>query len=510
MDNREANNNPHPPACTCRDCVENRLKRQEKQTSFDPRFHSDSTVDKVFAPSHLKSFDPVTGNDWGERDQIDIHKQEPPLAPTLPPAKPTLPPYKFHPPIIQKPEPPSPPPPKFPWGWILLVVIIVIALIANERNQPKYNPDTPTATPTVIQPSPIPIPPTPTVAPIPTPKPYLEYTDPVNQFSLNYPIGWLVASATKNNTYTHLQFTGNVTNINTQMILDFYLNSDAKTIWQNLTNKSTGMLQSGGPIPVGSNLSCYELIEQTNTAFSRTLVTQLPDGVIAGTRAYPQYRLTPTDIDILDNYLTLTMSSFKWNKITPTPTPKPTTPIPTLATPVPPVAIPKPTFAPVPTTIVPPVAIPIPKPVQPSTPTLKDPTWNQLLSFLQADNTDALPYIYPTFVCANFASTLQNNAKKAGWRCAKVSLDMTGYTDPYHLGIGPNAGHACNAFQTTDRGLVYIDCTGPIMQYPHPPNNDTVVTVVVGQRYIPKFLFPNGGWSIPDNSGTVTGIDIKW
>jgi hypothetical protein len=165
-----------------------------------------------------------------------------------------------------------------------------------------------------------------------------------------------------------------------------------------------------------------------------------------------------------------------------------------------PTAVPAPTLKPV----------PIPSPVQPPIPTLKDPTYNQLLSFLQADNTDALPYIYPTFVCDNFASTLQSNAKKAGWRCAKVTLDMTGYTDPYKLGIKPNAGHACNAFQTTDRGLIFIDDTGPIMQYPHPPNNDTIVTVVVGQRYIPKFLFPNGGWTIPDNMGTVTGIRINW
>ena len=154
--------------------------------------------------------------------------------------------------------------------------------------------------------------------------------------------------------------------------------------------------------------------------------------------------------------------------------------------------------------------VPIPTPIQPAMPALKDPTWNQLLSFLQADNTDALPYVYPTFVCDNFAFTLQANAKKAGWRCAKVTLDMTGYADPYHLGIAPNAGHACNAFQTTDRGLIFIDDTGPIMQYPHPPNNDTIVTVVVGQRYVPQFLFPNGGWSVADNMGTVTGIHINW
>ncbi|GAH20132.1 unnamed protein product, partial [marine sediment metagenome] len=44
-------------------------------------------------------------------------------------------------------------------------------------------------------------------------------------------------------------------------------------------------------------------------------------------------------------------------------------------------------------------------------------------------------------------------------------------TDPYNYGIAHDAGHACYAFDTTDRGLVYIDCTGLSGSY-GPPNND--------------------------------------
>jgi hypothetical protein len=174
------------------------------------------------------------------------------------------------------------------------------------------------------------------------------------------------------------------------------------------------------------------------------------------------------------------------------------------------VTVPTPTFS-----VAPKIPTVVPKVTSAPLPTiettaLKNPNWAQLLDFLRADKTDEMPYIYPTFVCDNFASTLQSNAKKAGWRCAKVRLDMTGYTDPYKLGIASNAGHSCNAFETTDRGLVFIDCTGPIPGTPFPPNNDTVVSVVVGQRYRPVFLFPNSGWTIEDNMGTVTGIDIRW
>jgi hypothetical protein len=103
---------------------------------------------------------------------------------------------------------------------------------------------------------------------------------------------------------------------------------------------------------------------------------------------------------------------------------------------------------------------------------------------------------------------LHNNAEKAGIRCAYVSLDMVGYSDPYNLGIASDAGHACNAFETTDRGLVYIDCTGN-PDSGGPANNDMIVDVQIGREYIPRFVFPSGGWTI-DSMGTVTGIFMTW
>jgi hypothetical protein len=73
-----------------------------------------------------------------------------------------------------------------------------------------------------------------------------------------------------------------------------------------------------------------------------------------------------------------------------------------------------------------------------------------LQTFLIADNTDELTYIADSFVCADFAATLHNRAEKAGIKTAYVSVDFID---------GP--AHALNAFNTTDKGLVYIDCTGP-------------------------------------------------
>ena len=79
----------------------------------------------------------------------------------------------------------------------------------------------------------------------------------------------------------------------------------------------------------------------------------------------------------------------------------------------------------------------------------RDPSWEQLRGFVLNDDTDEQPYIPDSFVCTGFATMLHDSAEAAGIRAAYVSVDF---------GDGP--GHALNAFNTTDRGLVYIDCTG--------------------------------------------------
>jgi len=160
-----------------------------------------------------------------------------------------------------------------------------------------------------------------------------------------------------------------------------------------------------------------------------------------------------------------------------------------------------------------------------------DPTYSQLLNFLQNNKTDQYPYIltsrplgsyYGTAeshvdlkniqniidgttnpgnpdVCADFAERLHNDAEMAGIRCAYVSMELS---------VG---GHACNAFQTTDRGLIYVDDTGP-SQEPHPLRSvKTVNQIVVGRPYIPIAIFPETGWSqVYQSVGTVTNMEIFW
>ena len=109
-----------------------------------------------------------------------------------------------------------------------------------------------------------------------------------------------------------------------------------------------------------------------------------------------------------------------------------------------------------------------------------DPAYTQLVSFLKSDKTDEYPYTaangapntyYGTAkshvdltriqniidgtaepnnpdVCSDFAERLHNDAEMAGIRCAYVSVALS-------TGL-----HALDAFQTSDKGLIYIDDTG--------------------------------------------------
>ena len=172
-----------------------------------------------------------------------------------------------------------------------------------------------------------------------------------------------------------------------------------------------------------------------------------------------------------------------------------------------------------------------------------NPTYAQLLNFLQNDTTDKYPYVFtglspgyysgtaeghvdltriqkiidgkaqpsPPDICGDFAERLHNDAEMAGIRCAYVSIDLAGYTDPNNYGIGSNSGHALDAFQTTDKGLIFIDDTGIPSGSPGPSRCVKTVNVVVGQAYIPVSLFPESGWnSTWDNMGSVTDMQVIW
>jgi len=76
-----------------------------------------------------------------------------------------------------------------------------------------------------------------------------------------------------------------------------------------------------------------------------------------------------------------------------------------------------------------------------------NPTYAKVVAFIKVDKTDQNLYT-SKYVCSDFAEDVHNNAERAGIKASWVTIAFTN-----------GAGHACNAFQTSDKGLVFIDCT---------------------------------------------------
>ena len=128
-----------------------------------------------------------------------------------------------------------------------------------------------------------------------------------------------------------------------------------------------------------------------------------------------------------------------------------------------------------------------------------NPTWAQLLDFILKDKTDQKAYVPDVYMCGDFARDVYNNAEQSGIRAAWVAIKFG------------DSIHACNAFKTTDRGLVFINCTGLEAGTLGPFNRDKIVNVRLGNDYIPLSLFPEYGWEVAwGNVGTILDVQIYW
>ena len=120
---------------------------------------------------------------------------------------------------------------------------------------------------------------------------------------------------------------------------------------------------------------------------------------------------------------------------------------------------------------------------------LADPTYAAMQTFLTSDKTDQNTYNATTYNCVNFSADVIANAAKLNIRCAYISIDFPGTT-----------GHAIVAFNTTDKGMVYIE-----------PQTDEIVQLKVGvhfyQSVIPK---PGYYYPAPNYDDTVSRFVVVW
>ena len=90
---------------------------------------------------------------------------------------------------------------------------------------------------------------------------------------------------------------------------------------------------------------------------------------------------------------------------------------------------------------------------------LRDPTYAEAIAFIDSDRTDENEYT-DDYVCYDFTADFDSNAFQMGYRCGFVYIEF------------PDSAHAIACFNTTDRGLIYIE-----------PQNDEIVDVAVGRLY---------------------------
>jgi len=115
--------------------------------------------------------------------------------------------------------------------------------------------------------------------------------------------------------------------------------------------------------------------------------------------------------------------------------------------------------------------------------TLHDPSFMEMLEFLRLDKTDQKFYSYPSYVCHDFASDVKRNAFNAGLKCFYVTLDFPPSAD---------GGHAIVAFNTTDRGMQYVE-----------PQSDQIMSVIIGQPYWDRSYYDP-----PTYDDTIVKIDL--
>jgi hypothetical protein len=119
-----------------------------------------------------------------------------------------------------------------------------------------------------------------------------------------------------------------------------------------------------------------------------------------------------------------------------------------------------------------------------------DPSYGQLMAFLEHDNTEDAEYIPGQYVCTNFAIHLADDAEQNGMKAHVVVVTLSGNPD------GENS-HMCDAFNTTDAGWIYIDDTGRTAQEMAEGASEEpcMVNMVVGAQYIRTPIPPLSGYS---------------
>jgi hypothetical protein len=96
----------------------------------------------------------------------------------------------------------------------------------------------------------------------------------------------------------------------------------------------------------------------------------------------------------------------------------------------------------------------------------------RLMAFVRTNPVNLAAFEPGKFVCTEFGQSLHNGAEAAGLRCGLVFVEFE-----------RGEGHVLNAFETTDKGIVYVDCTGSLTPNAPRAEFDTFGYLKVGKKY---------------------------
>jgi hypothetical protein len=118
----------------------------------------------------------------------------------------------------------------------------------------------------------------------------------------------------------------------------------------------------------------------------------------------------------------------------------------------------------------------------------RDPTYYEVKAFITSDNTDLRKYDINSYNCVNFSADLIKNAAGKNIRCGFVDIAFA------------DSGHAIIVFNTTDKGLIFIE-----------PQGDEEVDLKIGKKYWTSLIVPpQVHMSAPSYDDTVLRYTIVW
>ena len=112
-----------------------------------------------------------------------------------------------------------------------------------------------------------------------------------------------------------------------------------------------------------------------------------------------------------------------------------------------------------------------------------NPSYQEMLDFIAADNTNKNEYSEESYVCVDFSHQVNNNAEEQGIRCAVIDIFYP-----------EGKGHTIVGFDTTDKGLQFVE-----------PQFDRLVKLEVGKSYSQA-----NGYKSPPGDDTVIRYLITW